>query len=78
MRGRGRIGFTDSLGCRLRLYLKNTRSGDTISGRALAHHVRGPGLLQNKNKPRADVGRGFVPRSSLGAFLGPDPTPHQT
>lgn len=34
--------------------------------------------LQSKNKLRADVGRGFEPQSSLGAFLGPDPTPHQT
>lgn len=45
MRGGRKIEFRISLGYRLRLYLKNPRMGGMISGRALAYHVQGPGLI---------------------------------
>ena len=52
MRGGGRNEFRISLGYRLRLYLKNPRTGDMVSGRALAYHVQGPGLIAGITKQK--------------------------
>lgn len=52
MRGGGRTEFRISLGYRLRLYLKNPRTGDMVSGRALAYRVQGPGLTAGITKQK--------------------------